>query len=179
MQVAKSVLICSIVMTGFGAWAQSPQIRLAKPAPVGANPAKPVKAGGIEVLSDTQGVDFKDYLAELQRITRESWIPILPEEVNPPTLRKGEVLIRFKILPDGRLVEGGMMLEGRSGDSALDRAAWTAITDSLYPPLPEDFKGPFLEIRFLFRYNPDKETDKLKESGEPAPETERDEHPNP
>ena len=46
-----------------------------------------------------------------------------------------------------------MVLEGRSGDTSLDRAAWGAITGSSYPPLPADFKGPFLELRAYFLYN--------------------------
>ncbi len=45
------------------------------------------------------------------------------------------------------------MLEIRSGDTALDRAAWGALTGSNYPPLPNDFKGPFLEMRAYFLYN--------------------------
>jgi len=74
--------------------------------------------------------------------------------VNPPTSKSGMVVIRFKILPNGRLVSpDGMTLERRSGDTALDRAAWGAISGSDYPPLPKDFKGPFLEIRAYFLYN--------------------------
>ena len=61
--------------------------------------------------------------------------------------------IRFKVRPDGRLMDGSMVLEGRSGDTSLDRAAWGAITGSSYPPLPADFKGPFLELRAYFLYN--------------------------
>ncbi len=46
-----------------------------------------------------------------------------------------------------------MILEGRSGDTGLDRAAWGALTGSNYPPLPHDFHGPYLELRALFLYN--------------------------
>jgi outer membrane biosynthesis protein TonB len=47
-----------------------------------------------------------------------------------------------------------MMLEGPSGDVALDRAAWAGITGaSPFPPIPKAFKGPFLELRFYFLYN--------------------------
>jgi outer membrane biosynthesis protein TonB len=45
-----------------------------------------------------------------------------------------------------------------SGDIALDRAAWSAITHSNpFPPLPKEFTGPYLSLRFRFYYNPDKE----------------------
>jgi hypothetical protein len=46
-----------------------------------------------------------------------------------------------------------MFLEARSGDTALDRAAWGAIRGSSYPPLPRDFHGPYLELRAVFLYN--------------------------
>jgi hypothetical protein len=63
------------------------------------------------------------------------------------------VAIRFKVLPNGRLMDGSLILEGRSGDVALDRAAWGALTGSNYPPLPRDFHGPYLELRAWFLYN--------------------------
>jgi hypothetical protein len=57
------------------------------------------------------------------------------------------------VLPNGRLMDGSLVLEGRSGDVALDRAAWGALTGSNYPPLPRDFHGPYLELRAYFLYN--------------------------
>ncbi|MGB8261616.1 MAG: energy transducer TonB, partial [Terracidiphilus sp.] len=109
--------------------------------------------GGIEVLSDTQGVDFRSWLQRWHHETERTWDPLIPDEVNPPILKSGVVVIRFKVLPNGRLMDGGMVLEGRSGDVALDRAAWGALTGSNYPPLPRDFHGPYLELRAYFLYN--------------------------
>lgn len=108
------------------------------------------------VLSDTQGVDFKPYMAQVSRITQTSWKPLMPREVEPPVRKYGVVVIRFKIQPDGKVEEGGMVLEARSGDPALDRAAWGAIATSVYRPLPKEFTGPNLEVRFRFQYNPDR-----------------------
>ena len=110
-------------------------------------------SGGVEVLSDTQGVDFNSWLQRWHRETQNTWDPLIPDEVNAPILKRGQVMIRFKVLPNGRLMEGSLMLEGRSGDTALDRAAWGALTGSNYPPLPKDFHGPYLELRALFMYN--------------------------
>jgi outer membrane biosynthesis protein TonB len=110
-------------------------------------------SGGVEILSDTQGVDFSKWLESWHRITQLTWIPLLPDIVNPPRLEKGQVVIRFKVLPNGRVMNGSMMLEGRSGSVSLDRAAWGAITGSDYPPLPHDFHGPYLELRAWFLYN--------------------------
>jgi outer membrane biosynthesis protein TonB len=109
--------------------------------------------GGVEVLSDTQGVDFNSWLAYWHRETLHTWDPLIPDEVNPPIRKQGQLIIRFKVLPNGRLMEGSMALEGSSGDVALDRAAWGALTGSNYPQLPRDFHGPFLELRAWFLYN--------------------------
>ena len=109
--------------------------------------------GGIEVLSDTQGVDFSNWLIRWHRETEHTWDPLIPDEVNPPILKQGQVQIRFKVLPNGRIMDGSMILEGRSGDTGLDRAAWGALTGSNYPPLPREFHGPYLELRAIFMYN--------------------------
>ena len=120
----------------------------------GALPLHPgAGSGGVQVLSDTQGVDFSSWLLRWHRETERTWDPLIPDEVNPPILKKGAVVIRFKVLPTGRLMEGSMVLEGRSGDTGLDRAAWGALTGSNYPTLPKDFHGPYLELRAIFLYN--------------------------
>jgi hypothetical protein len=109
--------------------------------------------GGVQVLSPTEGVDFSDWLQRWHYETERTWDPLIPDEVNPPILKSGSVAIRFKVLPNGRLMDGSLVLEGRSGDTALDRAAWGALTGSNYPPLPRDFHGPYLELRAYFLYN--------------------------
>jgi hypothetical protein len=113
----------------------------------------PGAGGGVQILSDTQGVDFNSWLHRWYVETEHTWDPLIPDEVNPPIMKKGAVQIRFKVLPNGRIMEGSMVLEGRSGDTGLDRAAWGALTGSNYPPLPRDFHGPYLELRALFLYN--------------------------
>jgi outer membrane biosynthesis protein TonB len=113
----------------------------------------PGAGGGVQVLSDTEGVDFNPWLRRWYFETEHTWDPLIPDEVNPPILKQGQCMIRFKVLPNGRIMEGSMVLEGRSGDTALDRAAWGALTGSNYPPLPREFHGPFLELRAIFMYN--------------------------
>jgi outer membrane biosynthesis protein TonB len=136
---------------------------LAQSSPDDSNSSKPAEdpgrkppSTGVAILSDPQGVDFKPYLAKIVTLVQNSWEPLIPNEVNTPPYKKGQVKIRFSILPSGRLEPKGMILEGRSGDMALDRAAWGAIVDSELPPLPVEFKGPRLTLRFLFQYNPPK-----------------------
>jgi len=110
-------------------------------------------SGGVQILSDRQGVDFNNWLIRWHRETENTWDPLIPDEVNPPIGKSGVVVIRFKVLPNGRLMDGSVILEGRSGDTALDRAAWGALTGSNYPPLPSEFHGPYLELRAMFMYN--------------------------
>jgi TonB family protein len=107
--------------------------------------------GGVQVLSNTEGVDFSEWLARWHYVTERTWDPLIPDEVNPPILKSGVVAVRFKVLPNGQVID--MQLEGRSGDTALDRAAWGAITGSSYQPLPREFHGPYLELRAFFFYN--------------------------
>jgi TonB family protein len=107
--------------------------------------------GAPDILSDTQGVDFSSWLQRWHFITQRTWDPLIPDEVNPPILKSGVVAVRFKVLPNGQVVD--MQLDGRSGDTGLDRAAWGAITGSSYPPLPREFHGPYLELRAYFLYN--------------------------
>jgi TonB family protein len=106
-------------------------------------------------LTDTQGVDFGPYLSRVLQAVRMNWYNLIPEEARPPLLKKGKVSIEFVILKDGKVA--GMTLRGPSGDVALDRAAWGGITASApFAPLPGEFHGPYLGLRFHFYYNPGK-----------------------
>jgi TonB family protein len=107
---------------------------------------------GVDVLSDTMGVDFGPYLKRILADIKRTWIPLIPEEARAPLNKQGETLIRFTILPDGRIA--AMNLDGSSQDTAIDRAAWGAITgQGQFPPLPASFKGPNLELRIDFLVN--------------------------
>lgn len=113
--------------------------------------------GALDVLSDTMGVDFGPYLQRVLHDVRINWYNLIPESARPPIMKKGKVAIEFAILKDGSIA--GMKLEqgGSSGDPALDRAAWGGITASNpFPPLPSEFGGQYLALRFHFFYNPDK-----------------------
>lgn len=107
---------------------------------------------GAEILSDTQGVDFGPYIRRILGDIKRNWIPLIPEEARPPLNKEGETLIRFTILPDGRIA--AMNLDGSSQDQAIDRACWGGITGvGQFPPLPANFHGPNLELRIDFLTN--------------------------
>jgi outer membrane biosynthesis protein TonB len=109
----------------------------------------------VEILSDTQGVDFGPYLGRVVHVFRINWYNLIPEVARPPLLKKGKVSIEFAIMPNGSVA--GMRLVGPSGDVSLDRAAWGGITASNpFEPLPREYHGPYLALRFNFYYNPDK-----------------------
>jgi TonB family protein len=113
--------------------------------------------GALDILSDTMGVDFGPYLQRVLHDVKVNWYNLIPESARPPIMKKGKVAIEFAILKDGSIA--GMKLEqgGSSGDPALDRAAWGGITGSNpFPPLPSEFGGQYLALRFHFFYNPDK-----------------------
>jgi TonB family protein len=108
-----------------------------------------------EILTDTMGVDFGPYLARITQVVRSNWYHLLPESVYPPIRKQGKLAIEFVILKDGKV--SGMMLHTSSGDVALNRAAWASITASNpFPPLPKEFPGEVLGLRFYYFYNIDK-----------------------
>ncbi len=117
---------------------------------------KPTAAmGPLDVLTDTMGVDFGPYLQRVLHDVRVNWYNLIPEAARAPIMKKGKVSIEFAIMKDGTVA--GMRLVSTSGDVALDRGAWGGITASNpFPPLPNEFGGQFLALRFHFFYNPDR-----------------------
>ena len=105
-----------------------------------------------EILTDTMGVDFGPYLTRITQIVRQNWYNLMPPSVYPPISKQGKLSIEFVILKDGKTT--GMVVHTSSGDVALDRAAWGSITASTpFPPLPKEFPGQILGLRFYYFYN--------------------------
>jgi TonB family protein len=111
---------------------------------------------GVDILSDTQGVNFNPYLQRIIRLIYQQWLPLLPEETRPPLNKRGSTLVRFTINPDGTIA--AMHLDGSTHDDALNRAAWGSILGvGQFPPLPKQFHGPNLELRIDYMVNQDPE----------------------
>jgi TonB family protein len=137
------MLATTVILFGLSAMAQ---------ANAPANDQKPTTpTAPVVILSDTMGVDFAPYLSKnVVPTVRKSWYVLIPEQA---IHKKGKTVIEFAIMNDGSV--GGMRLVGSSGDSALDRAAWEGISNSMpFPALPSEFRGPYLKLRFSFYYNP-------------------------
>ena len=167
VRISAAIFVCAVLLAVCSAGAQSapsePNAPAAPGKPVAVTPcgvlSKTLPAND-GILTDTGGVDLRPYLRRVYRIVQSSWQPLIPKEVSAPVNKSGEVMICFKLLPNGRLMEKSMVLEGRSGDEALDRAAWGAILTSIFPPLPDEFKKPYVEVRFHFMYNQDQKAAK-------------------
>ena len=103
----------------------------------------------LAVLTDTMGVDFNPYLARVLHDVKQNWYNLIPESAQ---WKKGRVVLEFFILKDGSVA--GLKVVGSSGDVAMDRPAFGSITGSNpFPPLPREFPGPYLGLRFSYYYN--------------------------
>ena len=124
---------------------------------ISGSPNGPVAArgmgSGVDILSDTEGVDFNPYLQKILREIYETWLPLIPEEARPPLNKQGEALIRFTIMPDGT-IGTNMHLDGSTHDDAINKSCWGSITGvGQFPPLPKQFHGPNLELRIHYLVN--------------------------
>lgn len=113
-------------------------------------------AGGMEILSDTLGVDFKPYVGELRSRIYPAWLRTIPDVAKEPLLKQGTAIFEFSILKDGRVA--GLKLTQSSGDKSMDLAPQMAIISvAPLPQLPVAFRGDYLKIRCRFLYNPGKQ----------------------
>jgi hypothetical protein len=125
----------------------------------GVSPGRAGVGTGVDILSDTMGVNFDPYLKKIMRQIYNTWIPLIPEEARPPLNKQGVTQLRITIMPDGKLhvndgTNSGLVLEGSTHDDALNRAAWGSITGvGQFPPLPSEFHGPELVLRIHYLVN--------------------------
>jgi TonB family protein len=83
-------------------------------------------------------------------MVRQNWYAVIPESARLG--QKGRVALDFDIQKDGSVP--GLDLAASSGAEPLDRAAEAAINASIpFPPLPSEFHGNHLKLRFIFLYN--------------------------
>jgi TonB family protein len=104
------------------------------------------------MLTDTQGVDFNDYLRRVYITVKQNWFSVMPASVQLGD--QGVVSLQFKIMRDGSVPDGDPQRVFGSGKEPLDRAAVSSIRASNpFPQLPNAFKGPYIELRFTYYYN--------------------------
>jgi TonB family protein len=107
---------------------------------------------GVAILTPTEGVDFNSYITRLLALVKRNWYAVMPESAMMGD--KGIVVLTFHINRDGSVPMPEPVLERTSGKPPLDSAAMSSIrTSSPFEPLPQQFKGPYIELRFIYFYN--------------------------
>lgn len=105
---------------------------------------------GPQILSDTMGVDFQPYLLRVYLLVRRNWYSVIPEIARLG--KQGRVAVEFSILRDGKVPD--LILRVGSGTESLDRAALASIRlSNPFPPLPPEFPGSDIRLRFIYLYN--------------------------
>jgi TonB family protein len=114
-------------------------------------PATPGRTGSsLELRSDPMGVDFRPYLAQILALVRKNWFAVIPESARLGN--HGVTQLVFSIDRSGQVPK--LVIDTPSGSEALDRAAVAGISASVpFPPLPRDFKGQLVILKFSFKYN--------------------------
>jgi len=108
--------------------------------------------GGLEMLTPDQGVDFNSYLQRVYFTVKRSWFAVMPASVDLG--EKGIVVLTFRIMRDGSVPPEEPIIRGYSGKEPLDRAAVSSVrTSNPFEPLPAQFKGPYIELRYTYLYN--------------------------
>jgi TonB family protein len=103
---------------------------------------------GVDILSDTQGVNFRPYLKAILSEIDDQWSSQVPD--GSPA---GSTEIRLSVKPDGTI--SAMHMDDSTRDDALNRAAWGSLTSiRQLPPLPAKFHGQDLQLRIHFVVNP-------------------------
>jgi TonB family protein len=116
---------------------------------VGDHASTPVQ-NAIQILTPVSGVDFSQYVLKAMGAIRKRWFAAMPPAAYAGA--RGKTSVLFEIQSDGKIEH--VELEGGSGVDSLDQAALQGIRDaSPLDPLPNDFKGPYVQLRFVFSYN--------------------------
>jgi len=106
----------------------------------------------MEMLTDPQGVDFQSYLQRVYVTVKRNWFAVMPASVELG--EKGIVVLTFRIMRDGSVPSNEPEIQANSGKEPLDRAAYSSVRASNpFEPLPAQFKGPYIELRYRYYYN--------------------------
>jgi hypothetical protein len=108
--------------------------------------------GGLEMLTPDQGVDFSSYLQRVYFTVKRNWFAVMPPSVELGD--RGIVVLTFRIMRDGNVPSPEPLIRQNSGKEPLDRAAFSSVrASSPFEPLPAQFSGPYIELRYTYLYN--------------------------
>jgi TonB family protein len=135
-------------------------LQLGGPGGIGAGANLPPSPGltgsALELKSDPQGVDFRDYLLQIYQAVKNNWMARNRDLVR--TGRRGRVSIQFAIDRSGSVATNGLRIVSSSGTQILDITAVAGISGAIpFPALPAAYKGDRIVVQFNFAYNMPKE----------------------
>ena len=149
MLLVATLVSISLLTVGTVIFPNSDVAQCAGPTP------KHVQTGcGLEMLTDTEGIDFNTYLRTVYISIRQNWYAIMPPSVQAG--QQGVNKVAFRVMQDGKVPEDFVKLAVHSGKEELDRASLVAIRATAAAPfshLPEKFSHPFIALRVTFYYN--------------------------
>ena len=106
----------------------------------------------VEILTPTQGVDFSLYIRKMARNLKKNWLAVMPKAAY--TGAQGRTSVQFQVQRDGKIEN--ITLKATAGNDELDQAALNAIRHSNpLDPLPTEFKGSYIELRYSFAMQAD------------------------
>lgn len=107
---------------------------------------------GLELRSDTEGVNFSPYLRPVFLAIRHKSAGVMPESAKQG--ETGTVTIQFRIQQDGKVSDDSVKVVFSSGKKDMDDACLTVIrTAGPFEHLPEAFHSPFIELRQTFHFS--------------------------
>src|ERR1700747_1841262 len=144
-RLAKFLLILNVLCVVLSVTNLQAQVKEPATPPRGFYPS-------VEILTPTGDVDFRDYVAHLCGKVKRNWFAFMPQSAQLGD--KGRVVVRSQVQKDGPLRVKEPMVEASSNKGPLEQAAVSAILSSApFQHLPEAFRGPYIELRFIFLYN--------------------------
>jgi TonB family protein len=112
------------------------------------------RATALQVLSSTEGIDFRTYLDSLYFSIRRNFLATIPESAVRG--EKGTMVVRFQIQKDGTLPDKSATIVSSSGKKDMDAVALSAIRAAApFARLPEGYAATTLDLQFSFYYNSD------------------------
>ncbi|HTP69591.1 MAG TPA: energy transducer TonB [Dongiaceae bacterium] len=108
-------------------------------------------AAQVAMLSDSQGVNFDEYLRGVYLSVKKSWFQNMPATVSFGN--QGINAVEFRILQNGSVPQDFVKIVLKSEKSDLDAASLRAVRTASFSHLPEKYSQPFIVLRFTFYYN--------------------------
>ncbi len=116
------------------------------------NGSVPRGAAGIEMRTDTEGVDFNSYLRDVYISVKKRWFANMPPSVEKG--QQGKNTVEFHVLQDGSVPRDSLKMVLSSEKSDFDSASLQGVREaSPFNHLPASFSKPYIVLRFTFYYN--------------------------